>query len=268
MSEQETVKFVEQDEQLHSNQLVISNKAVGDLLTTVKSLQAIAPADQKFLMEHKEHLGLVLKNTYIWRTEIQKASILNDMNFPTIHSKFHQAILEMKVQFEQSMYLAKDFAMKQIEIEETECDLEELDPMSKRDQIKRKKIEIELQYKMFELSQMQIAMNYRMKEVKGWQVLQDDLLKQMRDAGMDEQTIWDKDEGELKSMFFIAINNLHGLQNGNSPSERNNMLSLATFVVKQAHQANVLQKFYAEADPAQKDFIKQIAEGFVKIKLD
>jgi hypothetical protein len=68
-------------------------------------------------------------------------------------------------------------------------------------------------------------------------------------------------------MFFIAINNLHGLQDSQNPSERNNMLSLASFVIKQAYHSNVLEEFYNEANSNQKQFIQQIAKSFVGIDL-
>jgi hypothetical protein len=67
------------------------------------------PEDTQFLMDNSQHLGLVMEKTFMWRTNFQKRSIINDVNHPTNHSKFHQAILEQKVQFDQTLYLAKEF---------------------------------------------------------------------------------------------------------------------------------------------------------------
>jgi hypothetical protein len=228
------------------------------ILYSYNSSTVFKEDDVKFLVEKSKHLGNVIQHTHMWRTDNQKLSIINDIHFPTLHSKYHQAMLEQKVQFDQTMYLAKDFELKKLEIEEIECELEELTD-SKKDKVKAKKLQIEMQFKHYELKQMQVAMEYRMKEIKGWQNIQESLMMQMKEQGMEEDQIWNRQEGEMQSMFFTAMNNLQGLQNCTDSAERTNLISLASFVYKQAVQCGMLEKYKSQCTPAQLDSL-----GFIE----
>jgi hypothetical protein len=212
----------------------------------IETLPAFKPEDSKFLMEHKEHLHKVLQKTHIWRTDTQKHHIINDVHFPTVHAKFHQAILEQKVQFEQSLYLAKDFELKKIEIEELRCDLEELTGETKRDLLKRNKLEIELKFKHFELQQMSTAMHYRMAEIKGWQAIIDALYSELKESGVDEASIWDKNEGDFTAMFFVALNNAQALHTTTDSAEKSNIIAALHFVITQAKNANLFEKLKSQ----------------------
>ena len=244
----------------------LGTKTVTDIVTAVRDLPIMTEENTIFLVEHSKHLGQVMENTHMWRTDMQKKSIINDIQHPTIHSKFHQAILEQKVQFDQAMYLAKDFEMKKLEIEELECDLEELTD-SKRDKIKERRIMLDLQFKQYELKQMQIAMKYRMDEVKGWQLIEEDLLQQMHDAGMSEDAIWQKGSEETKSMFFLTMNNLQGISKTTDSGSYNNLVSLACFTYKTAKQAGLLEEFKKEATPVQLDSIRWIESYLQQLEM-
>ena len=239
------------------NDLILGNSAVAGIVDAVKNLTVIKPEHMNFLQVHREHLASVLENTHMWRTDTQKRSILSDHFYPTIHSKFHQAILEQKVQFDQAMYLAKDFELKKLEIEESNCDLEEVDA-TKRGDIKSRKIKLEIQFKQYELKNMQIAMDYRMKEVMGWQAILDDLLSIMRKENISEEAIWNKNNGEITSMFFSTLNNLQGLENSNDGAERNNLVSLASFAVKQAKQAGIFDTLKTQLNETQLKYLKAL----------
>jgi hypothetical protein len=229
--------------------------AVANILDTIKPMSIIKQEDQNFLVEKKEHFAQVFEKVHIWRTDTQKMSIISDDYHPTLHSKFHQSMLEQKVQLEQSFYLAKDFEMKKLEIERLMLDLEELGD-SKRDDIKRRELEIEIQFKKYELDQMVIAMNYRMSEVKGWQKLQEELLTQMRDAGMDEETIWSKDAGEIEAMFFGSLTRLQGLAKTTDGAEAANLVAVAKFYVQKVAESGMLPKLKSKCNSAQLDSLK------------
>lgn len=231
---------------------VLGQKTINGIIDAVGSFPILKKEDVYFLQEKSTHLAAVLEKTHIWRTDIQKASIINDHHFPTDHSKFHQAMLEQKVQFDQAMYLAKDFELKRLDVEEKELEISELSD-SARDQIKRKRFEIELQFMQYELKQMQIAMQYRMSEIKGWQKIQEELLTRLRDSGMDEDSIWSKNEGELKSMFFSALNNLQALPSTVDSGERSNLISIAVFSYQNVLRAGLLEQFKKECTPFQLD---------------
>jgi hypothetical protein len=240
-----------------SSELIVRDSvtSVTNMLEAIRPMQIVKKDDQAFLAEHKQHFAQVFEKVHIWRTDTQKLSIVSDSNHPTEHSKFHQAILEQKVQLEQAFYLAKDFEMKKLEIEELMLDLEDLGETA-RDAIKRRKIEIEVQFKKFELEQMTIAMDYRMAEVKGWQKIENDLLERMRARGTAEEEIWTKDAGEIESMFFATLTNLQGLAKTTDGAEANNLVALAKFYVKKVAEAGRLEEYKRRCNNAQLDSLK------------
>lgn len=239
--------------------VTVGSTAVSEIVNAIKDMLVIKKEDATFLQEHSAHLALVLEKTHMWRTNVQKMSIISDFNYPTLHGKLHQSILEQKVQFDQAMYLAKDFELKKLEVEEIECDIENLSN-SKRDLIEAKKSHLEIKFKQYELKNMQIAMDYRMKEVKGWQTLIDQLLAEMRKAGLTEEFIWEKNEGEVTHIFFSSLNNLQGLSNSSDGAEVNNLISLAKFAIQQTKQLNIFDKLVAQCNTQQLNFLKQLGE--------
>lgn len=226
------------------------NELLVPIIKEMSNIQLMTEGDCAFLIDNKEHLTAIMQKTHMWRTNTQKLSILNDVHFPTLHSKFHQAILEQKVQLDQSFYLAKDFEEKRLEIEELELDADELGD-SKRDDIKRRKITLQIQFKQYELNQMRTAMKYRMDEVKGWQSIIDEILTELREAGIDEKTIWNKDAGEVESMFFLTLNNLQGLNKTTDSAEASNLVALAQSAIQMAKQLGKLDEWKARCTPAQ-----------------
>lgn len=232
-----------------------ADTAVTNILDTIKPMSIIKVEDQNFLVAHKQHFAQVFEKVHIWRTDTQKRSIISDDYHPTLHSKFHQSILEQKVQLEQSFYLAKDFELKKLQIERLMLDLEELGD-SRRDDIKRRELEIEVQFHKYELDQMVIAMNYRMSEVKGWQTLQEELLQQMRDSGMDEETIWSKDSGEIEAMFFASLTRLQGVAKTTDGAEATNLIAVAKFYVKKIFESGRLEELRLKCNTAQLDSLK------------
>lgn len=226
---------------------ILGEQTVTDIVSAVKNTAIMKTEDYNFLMENSEHLGLVMEKTFMWRTDFQKRSIVNDLNHPTLHSKFHQAILEQKVQFDQTLYLAKEFEDKKLEVEELECDLEEVDLddtiSKKRKDIKRRKITLDLQFAQYMLNNMKIAMDYRMSEVRGWQEIENELIDLMHQQGYTDEEIWQRDYNEVEELFFRSMNNLQGISKTTDGGEYNNLISIAVYAYKQARDANLLEAF-------------------------
>jgi hypothetical protein len=242
----------------------LAKTAIKDVLETVRGIDVMPEADMKYLEEHKEHIAKVFQNTQIWRTDTQKQSIISDVYHPTVHGKFHQAILEQKVQADQLFVLAKDFELKKLDIEEKLLDLKDLKE-TPRDIIKGRRLEVELKYMHYELKQMQIAVKYRMDEIKGWKVIQDELLEQMKE--MPEDYIWSKNAGETEDMFFKFLTNMQGLRNTTDAGEYRNLLALATFAVKQAKTSGLFSELKARCDDRQLDslfFLGEISKEEIK----
>lgn len=220
---------------------LLSDKAVSEILDSVNSMEVISKEDSSFLQEHKEHLSKVLTSTHIWRTDAQKRSIISDGFCPTTHAKFHQALAEQKVQFDQSLYLAKEFELAKIRLKEKMLDLEELKD-TPRDRLASERMQIEIQFMEYELQQMKTAMLYRMKEVKGWQVIEEELLKDMRDNGVSDEDIWSKDAGQEAAMFLQSLTNLQGIRSSTDGAERNNLIGLAFHAYKRVKESGRLDE--------------------------
>ena len=122
----EIERFEEEKEEKKKSKELALRDPVGYVLNTVKSVSVFKPEDIGFLVEHKDHLWKVMEKSYIWRTPMQKMSIVSDNYCPTLHSKFHQTLAEQKVQFDQAMYLAKEYEEKKLGIEELELVLDEI----------------------------------------------------------------------------------------------------------------------------------------------
>lgn len=246
-----------------SLQLITSSENVSSLVQSVKNVPIMKEEDAKFLMEHTEHLGMVLDKSFMWRTDAQKRSILTDTDFPTLHSKFHQAMLEQKVQFEQTMYLVKEFEQLKLDIQLLECDLEELedDPnkSDKRKKIEGDKIRLDMSYKRFELNQMQVQMNYRMAEIKGWQKIEEEIMNKLRASGMTDEEIWNKEEGESQFLFLLALNKLMVAINTNDVEGLKAVIPLALFVYQEAERNGKLDVYRSECTENQLNMINWIA---------
>ena len=254
---------------MSTNELVVQNP-VGYMLDSIKSVSVLKPEDNLFLMENKEHLWKVMEKSYIWRTDAEKRSIISDSYKPTLHSKMSQSMAELKVQTDQAFYLAKAYEEKRLEMEELEIQLEGVQeeigflvgdgrPVNDRNlrtyQIQEKRYSMDIQFKQYELKQMEIQMHYRMEEIRGWKVIQDELIGKMQSEGMDDDAIWNKQSGEIEDLFFMFLNNLQGIRNSTDGGERNNLVALAVYGIQQAQQAGIYEKLLDRCTPIQIDSI-------------
>ena len=237
------------------------------------SLTAFEKDDMHFLEKNKETIAKVYKHTYMWRTDAQKRSILSDFFYPTAHSKFHQAILEQKVQLDQALQLAKDFEFAKLDresialiIEETKeeikkCRAEGLEIKARKSEIDLRKQEISLSFKDYEIANLKNTMTYRMKEVKGWQFIEDQLIEAMRANGLSDEEIWNKESGEVYNNFFMFINNFMGVKQSTDSAEVNNLTSLALHAIKEAIQSGMIQKLIPLCDAKQRQVLVDLGFG-------
>lgn len=254
---------------------LIGSTTVANILDAVRNIPVMKEDDMNFLKEKSEHLGKVMERTHMWRTDLQKVSIINDVEFPTIHSKFHQSILEQKVQFDNAMFLAKDYEDAKFDMEKLEIEISELEYYNKnilgeredinelsdecsyfeykRNEIDIKKKKLELQFKAYTLQQMRIAMDYRMQEVKGWQVIEENLINTMNKEGLSEEEIWTKSTNEIEGTFLHTMTRLQSLHDKLSSAEYNNLIAAAVHCYNQAHLTDKLDEYRRKCNPQQLD---------------
>jgi hypothetical protein len=239
---------------------------INNMLEVVKKFEILEKDDLNFLMEKREHLCKVFEKNFIWRTAWQKESIVSDYYFPTLHSKFHQAIAEQKNQTEQLFYLLKDVEMKKIEIEELFLDIEEIEEkesITNREELALKKLRIERDFKLYELKQMKTVLYYRMDEVKGWQFIQERLITQMTEKGYDDEYIWNKDIGEIEDMFFLTLNNFQGIKSTTDGAEHNNLVALATFAIQRVKDIGLFETLVQKCNVIQLQSLEML--GMINI---
>lgn len=244
-------------------------------LNPATSLTAFEKEDLNFLQENKETIAKVYKHTWMWRTDSQKRSIVSDFFYPTAHAKFHQAILEQKVQLDQALQLAKDYENAKLDREMLVVEIEELEEQvnnlgkntfgHKKAVINLKKKEIALSFKDYELANLKNTMIYRMKEVKGWQTIENQLIEAMKSNGLTEEQIWNKEAGEVYTNFFSFINMYLGVAQSTDSAEVNNLTSLALHGIKEAVESGIIQNLIPICNKEQKDaLIKLGYENLVR----
>lgn len=221
-----------------------------EIANIITGTHLISEEDSKFLSLNVDNFKAILENSYMWRTKGQKLSIISDQFHPTLHSKFHQAILEAKVQFTELMRLSVDAEKAVLDVEEIQINLEEIQNSLEnvRSQIESKKLDVEkrrkevdLRQKMIEMNHYKTAAKYRMKEIRQWKEIQDNLYSLMKDEGRRDEDIWNKESAEVEDQFFQFLNKLVGVEQSTDAAEVNNLVGLARYAIVQAEKEGMLE---------------------------
>lgn len=240
---------------------VDENSLAVEMLSTLDRNEVIKQEDKDFLQAKKVSLQKTLVKTHMWRTRWQHDSILSDRFFPTIHAKFHQAMLEQKVHFGESIRLAKEYALKEIEYEEKLLDKEDAAENisdERRLELVERKLDIEMAEIKNQLMEMRVAMDYRMKEVKSWEDIKTGLINVMKNEGLTEEQIYNKEYGEFDGYFYLFLNNFKSIDASTDSGEVNNLVGLAKWAVTKAKQMRVYDDLYENCNEEQKLAISKL----------
>lgn len=247
-------------------------KQTNDIVSIVKDTQIISTEDAKFLSENVENFKNIIEHTYMWRTKGQKLSIISNEFFPTIHSKFHQCILETKVQFNELFRLSVDAEKAKLKVEKISIDIEEIQNKltkelnefkNKKLEIKLKEKELDLRQKAAELSNFQTAASYRMKELKQWKEIQDDLYNKMKQNNYTDEQIWNKEAEELEDQFYLFLNKLNGIEQSTNAAEVSNLTGLAKFAIEQAKQSGNFERLVNKCNQEQLETLEKL--GYITL---
>lgn len=242
--------------------------------------------DKKFFIKNTDRWQQVQQNCHIWRTSTEKESIL--FEHPTVHSKFHQAILENKVFVDETVRLAKESEIQKLEAEELYVDMEKLkqeiiklesirmyensdddaEYKIKKKNIKLRKKTIELQEKVYVIQQSSIAMKYRIAELKDWKAFEDELIQQMQTEGYSDEEIWDKNFGQTEGYFLLFLTKYQGVATGSisDGGEIHNMTYLANYAIQKAINEGKFESYLKRCNRIQLDSLKSL--GYIDFKLD
>jgi len=287
-------------EQEKRNELVIRKEDYG--LTIADSTDSIESArntiqaivrhdvvrseDKQFFLANMDRWSDVSTKTHIWRTFSEKKSILSEL--PTTHLKFHQAILENKVFYEQTLLLDKEAKMTKLEAEELYIDAEnlkaEIEELQEEIidygenskeyrqvnyQIRKKDVELrkrltELHEKAIAVKNQENAMLYRIDELRDWKVMVDDMIDEMKLQGMTDDQIWDKNTAQSSGNFFLFLTKYSAVKFSKDTGEINNLTYLARFYVEEAVKNNKFEEYLHITNDVQKRSLLEL--GYIQVK--
>lgn len=247
-----------------------------EIAKIIRETHLITEEDNKFLTDNAGNFKKIADNSYMWRTKGQKLSIISNQFFPTDHSKFHQAILETKVQFNELMRLAVSAENAKLDIEEVELDVEEVEHRMKtmetntiefkKNDVQLRRLQIDFRQKMIDLNHFKTAAKYRMKEVKQWKDIQDGLYESMSKAGMSDEDIWNKESQELEDQFFMFLSKMNGIEQSTDAAEVTNLSGLAKFAVEQAIEMGVFEILVRKCNKVQMQSLAKL--GYIRQKTE
>lgn len=199
----------------------------GSGITKIKDVNILDTPDFVIVNELSTELQETFTKKQIYRTDTEmRYSVLNDVKFPTLASKYWQSVREQDVMFTNLIYLACDYEKEQGELELLECDLLEITKHDKRSRALRKIKKAEIKRKQFKLMQMRLEAKDRVREIKLWEKIKIELkthgkfnLDDVNDHQLESYTIRWKKEMDL------------GKESGNADLYKNSKSQLETLTL-------------------------------------
>lgn len=174
-------------------------------LAKIKDVQLLSNEDFSIMKTLNKEMQRVTEVRQVHRTETEmRYSVLTDMKYPTLASKYWQAIREQHVFNTNLIYLACDYEIEQGNLELLECDLAEITGDKKRDKANKKIKRAEIKKKEFTLMQMYIEAHDRVRELRIWEKIKNEIRKKdskfsITDVNAHQMVSWrQRWENELK----------------------------------------------------------------------
>jgi hypothetical protein len=218
-------------------------------LSIIESSKILKQEDLQQLSELKNELQDMFLNVQIYRTRTEmEASVLNDLKHPTPDSKYWQAMREQNVMFHELVMLSYEYRKNQVEILVLKRNLE-----SENDELERELMQIEIEKKQFiGINQKRTAKD-RIREILEWHEIKENLIPEMT------ASLTDVNEHQLVSYTVRWINQLMGMSESTSISERNNLLGQLDKGIKLCRQKGCMEKVLIMfPDPKIKKYIEGI----------
>jgi hypothetical protein len=141
----------------------------------------LVPEDVQFLESVKEELNDTWTKRQIFRTETEmRISVLNDVKFPTVASKYWQSVREQGVMFENLVTLSFEYRRNDIELERKQREYDEA-----TDDLERADIQIDIDECIYKKSNMEQVAKDRTREVEHWSRLK----KELNDGTFDTDNV-------------------------------------------------------------------------------
>lgn len=148
-------------------------------LELVKNL--VQPAQYQSLSAIAEELYDTFNKKQIFRTDTEaRISVLNDGNFPTVASKYWQAVREQNAMLENLIAMSFDYRRNEVIIREKQSQLSQtVDPFT------REKIQIDIDESMYQRKNMELVAQDRVREILMWSQIKEEL----NDGSFDDKNV-------------------------------------------------------------------------------
>ena len=145
-------------------------------VTKIRDVSILESDDMTSISKLTDELQRVFEVKQIWRTETEmRFSVLNDVSFPSVASKYYQCLREQNVFWEQLVQVSCDYQKTQGELELLEIDFDEIKGTDKKANAMRKIKDADIKQKQFALMNMRLQAHDRVREIKLWEKLKIEL---------------------------------------------------------------------------------------------
>lgn len=154
----------------------LANNYSDSSMNKIKSLEIFSNEDLEILNNMSGELQRVFKVRQVFRTETEmKYSVLDDVNFPTIASKYWQSVREQHVMFQNLVNACFDYEDMVADLELLKLDYAEQEQKTQRGKIKARKLQSKIKRMEFGMADMVIVANDYVREIKSWENLKNQL---------------------------------------------------------------------------------------------
>jgi hypothetical protein len=215
-------------------------------LSIIESSKILKAEDLNQLSDLKNELQDMFLNVQIFRTRTEmEVSVLNDLKHPTPDSKYWQAMREQNVMFQELVLLSYEYRKNQVEIKILEKNL-----ISEKDELENELLQIEIEKKQFIGINQERTAKDRIREIQEWHEIKESLKPTM------VASLNNVNEHQLISYTIRWINQLLGMSESTSISERNNLLGQLDKGIKLCKQKGCIDKILERfPDPKTRNFI-------------
>ena len=142
------------------------------------------PRQLEKLNAAEHNINRAFKDIVFFRTPtLLRLSVLNDMDHPTLESKYWQLVNEMYAHSTGLADLIFDIELKQVEIDELECKIK-----TGENNFQTRRDEIELRRARFALVNMQKTADARIEEIHNQNTAMEDIKAELQKQGIDIET--------------------------------------------------------------------------------
>lgn len=183
-------------------------------------------------------------NQVVWRTPTEaRFSVLDDIHYATPAAKYHQAVREQLVFFENTILLSYDYREKQIDLDEALKKLQTAEGYEKR------RLEVRRDRLLFELEGMKLQAKDRVRELEMWSKIKADLVESSPEFDTQNK---DTDELVALTIRFCREALLLEKSRSNDPGAVANIIGQATTCLRECAQRGIMGTLPPECRTVQK----------------